>query len=158
MRIIVNIKSDCRSSSKLRIPQWLFAKGVSGKQRFQPGVGGGDAGGGDGLLLAQAVGDFAVEGEQLFEQVFFGAEAVGGEDGLVERGVGVAQRVLAGQVKGAVEGAQAAGQGGQGGVADTANGAAGGGDGIDLLFSGVLRPGEGVEDCARCVVKVTFQL
>jgi hypothetical protein len=100
-----------------------------------------DAGGGDGLVVAQAVGDFGVEGEQLFEQILFGAEAVGGEDGGVKGSVGVAQRVLAGQVERAVEGAQAAGQVGERRAADAADFAAGGGDGVDLFFAGGLRQG-----------------
>ncbi len=124
----------------------VYGQAIVGKQRFRPAVGGRDAGGGDGLVVAQALGDLGVEGEQLFEQGFFGAETVGGEDGFVERGVGVAQRVLAGQVEGTVEGAQAAIERGQCLVADAADFAAGGGDGVDLFFAGGLRPGEGVED------------
>ena len=49
----------------------LFAatQAIAGKQRFRSAVGGGDAGGGDGLVVAQALGDFAVEGEELGEQI-----------------------------------------------------------------------------------------
>ena len=132
------------------------AQAIPGKQCFRPAVAGGDAGGGDGLVVAQVVGDFAVEGEQLFEQIGFGAEAVGGEDGGVERGVGVAQRVPAGQVEAAVEGAQAAGEIGQRIAADVADFAAGGGDGVDLFFAGGLRPGEGVEDGFGGVAEIRF--
>ena len=42
------------------------AQAIVGKQRFRAAVAGRDAGGGDGLVVAQVVGDFAVEGEQLF--------------------------------------------------------------------------------------------
>ena len=49
-----------------------------------------------------------VEGEELGEQILFGTEAVGGEDGGVERGVGVLQRIRAGQFEGAIERAQSA--------------------------------------------------
>ena len=46
--------------------------------------------------------------EKLGQQVVFGREAVGGEGGGVQGGVGVFERVRAGQFKGAVEGAQTA--------------------------------------------------
>jgi hypothetical protein len=42
------------------------------------------------------------------EEVFLGGEAVGGEDGGVEFGVGVFERILAGQFERAINGPQAA--------------------------------------------------
>jgi len=52
-------------------------------------------------------GDVLVEGEELGEQIFLRVEPSGGEDGGVERGVGVLQRIRAGQFEGAIERAQA---------------------------------------------------
>ena len=94
---------DLLCAQMVGISTMIPAQTIIGKQNFRLAVAGGDAGGGDGVLPAQSFGDFAVEREQLFEQVFLGAETVGGEDGGVERGVGVAQRVPAGQVEAAVE-------------------------------------------------------
>lgn len=56
--------------------------------------------------------------------------------------MGAAQWVLAGQVEGTVEGAQAAIERGQCLVADTADFAAGGGDGVDLFFAGACGQGK----------------
>ena len=51
-----------------------------------------------GIILWHAGGgDCLVQREELGEQIAFGIESVGGEDGGVERGVGVAQRIRAGQ-------------------------------------------------------------
>ena len=86
-----------------------------------------NAGGGDGFAPFDAGGDFLVEGEELGEEVGFGGEAVGGEDGGIERGVGVFERVRAGEFEGAVEGAQAAAHVGQSRGADAAHFAPGGG-------------------------------
>jgi len=72
------------------------------------GVGGGDAGRGDGEVLGFAGGHGEVEFEELGEEVFLGVEAVGGEDGGVEGGVGVFEWGFAGEFEGAVEGAEAA--------------------------------------------------
>ena len=69
---------------------------------------GGDAGRGYGLGFFEALGDGQVQVEKLGQQVLLGGEAVGGEDGGVQGGVGVFERVRAGQFEGAVEGAQAA--------------------------------------------------
>ena len=57
----------------------------------------------DGFTLFNLGGDLLVQGEELGEQILLGAEAVGGEDGGVERGVGVLQRIRAGQFEGAIE-------------------------------------------------------
>ena len=54
-------------------------------------------------------GDFLIQGEELGEQVFLGGEAVGGEDGGVQGGVGVFERIGAGEFKGAIEGAETSG-------------------------------------------------
>ena len=69
---------------------------------------GGDAGRGYGLGVFEALGDGQIQFEKLGQQIFFGGETVGGEDGSVQGGVGVFQRVRAGQLESAVEGAQAA--------------------------------------------------
>ena len=47
--------------------------------------------------------DLLVEVEQLCQQVGFGFEAVGGEHGGIQRGVGVLERIGAGEFEGAIE-------------------------------------------------------
>jgi hypothetical protein len=69
---------------------------------------GGDAGRGDGFDLFEPLSDGQVQFEKLGQQVLFGGEAIGGEDGGIQGGVGVLERVCAGQFEGAVEEAQAA--------------------------------------------------
>lgn len=68
-----------------------------------------DAGGGDWLIAANAVGDGVVEVEELGQEVGLGGEAVGGEDRRVERGVGLLEGIRAGQLQRAIDRAQAAG-------------------------------------------------
>jgi hypothetical protein len=98
-----------------------------------------------------------VEGEKLGEEVGFGGEAVGVEDGGVEGGVGVLERVFAGEFEGTVERAEAALDLGQGFGADSADLASGGGDRLNLFRVRGLRPREGVEDGFRRVAEVGFQ-
>ena len=129
---------------------------VIGKQSFRFAVANGDAGCCDRLIIGKTLGDLGVQIKQLFKQVSLGVEAIGGEDGFIEGGMGIAQRVFAGQVERAVEGAQAASQVGEGFAADAANFTTGGGDGVDLLFAGGLWPGEGVEDGFGGVAEIGF--
>ncbi len=63
----------------------------------------GQAGGGDGFCGGEAGGDLLVEGEELGEEVGLGVEAVGGEHGGIQRGVGVLERIGAGEFEGAIE-------------------------------------------------------
>jgi hypothetical protein len=107
----------------------LRADAVVGDKRAGVAVGGGDAGGGDGFAAVEPARDVEVEVEELGEQVGAGVEAVGVECGGVERALGVLERILAGQLQRAVEGAEAAGDLGQRFRADAADFAAGGGDG-----------------------------
>lgn len=72
-----------------------------------------DAGGGDGFVLGDAVGDGVVKVEELGEEVGLGREAVGGEDRRVERGVGLLEGIRAGQLQRAIDRAQAAGDFGE---------------------------------------------
>jgi hypothetical protein len=88
----------------------VSAHAVTGKQSFRFAVANGDAGCCDRLIIGKTLGDLGVQIKQLFKQVSLGVEAIGGEDGFVEGGMGIAQRVFAGQVERAVEGAQAASQ------------------------------------------------
>jgi hypothetical protein len=73
------------------------------------GIGRGNARRGDGLILLFHRGHGQVQFEQLREQVFLGVEAVGGEDGGVEGGVGVFQRMRAGEFERSIDGAEPAG-------------------------------------------------
>lgn len=73
---------------------------VVGDQVRWIGVGERDAGGGDLVACVDSGRDFEVEGEELGEKVHLGAEAVGVEDGGIECGVGVFQRVFAGEFEG----------------------------------------------------------
>jgi hypothetical protein len=66
------------------------------------------AGSGDALTLLDGRGDLRVQREELGKQILLGAEAIGVEDSGVQRGVGVPQRIRAGQIEGAIEGTQAA--------------------------------------------------
>ena len=68
----------------------------------------GDAGGNYSFAFFNLGGDGEVQGKELGEQILFGAEAVGGEAGGVQRGVGVLERIRAGQFERAIEGANAA--------------------------------------------------
>ena len=112
-----------------------------------------DAGGGDGFAPFDAGGDFLVEGEELGEEVGLRREGEGGEDGGIEGGVGVFERVCAGEFEGAVDGAQTAFHFRQCLGADAAHFAAGGGDRFDLHGARRLRPGEGIEDGTRSIGK-----
>ena len=79
------------------------ADAVGGNRSLGVWKRGWDAGRGYGLGLFEALGDGQVQFENLGQQVFFGGETVGGEDGGVQGGVGVFQRVRAGQLEGAPE-------------------------------------------------------
>ena len=80
------------------------------------------------MALIDLPRDGEVEVEELLEEVFAGAEAVGVEDSGVEGGVGVLERVAAGEFERAVEGAKAALHLRQGLGADAADLTAGGGE------------------------------
>jgi hypothetical protein len=84
------------------------ADAVVGDERFGVGEIGWDAGGGDGVVAVDALRHFEVEVKELLEEVAFGGETVGGEDGGVEGGVGVFQRVVAGEFERAIDGAEVA--------------------------------------------------
>lgn len=60
--------------------------------------------GNDGLAGVDPAGDFEVQFEQLGEQVFLRAKTERGQHGGVELGVGVLQRIRAGQFQRAIEG------------------------------------------------------
>jgi len=85
---------------------WLDA--VGGDEGLGIWEVGRDAGGGDGFALFDAGGHGEVEFEELREEVLLGGEAVGGEDGGIECGVGVFERVVAGEFERAIHGPQAA--------------------------------------------------
>ena len=92
----------------------LRADAVCGDERFGVRIVWRDAGGGDGFVLGEAVGDGVVEVEELGEEVGLGGEAVGGEDRRVERCVGLLEGIRAGQLQRAIDRAQAAGDLGEG--------------------------------------------
>jgi len=68
---------------------------VVGDEVSRVAVGGGDAGGGDGLAAGDGGGDGEIEFEELGEAIFFGGDVVGVEHGGVEGGVGVFEGVPA---------------------------------------------------------------
>jgi hypothetical protein len=78
-------------------------------ERPRVAVGRRHTGGRHRLAAVDAGGDFQIQGQQLRQQVRAGVEAVGVEDSGVESGMGVLERVLAGQFQSAVEGAEPAG-------------------------------------------------
>ena len=66
------------------------------EEGFGFGETGRDAGRGDGFAFFDLGGDFQIQGEELSKQILLGAETAGGEDGGVQDGVGVFERVGAG--------------------------------------------------------------
>ena len=84
-------------------------------------------------------------------------ESVGIENGSVERGVGVLERVSAGQFQRSIDGAQAALDLCEGFGTDAADLSPGLGDTIDLLPRRPLRPGERVENGLGRVAKVGLE-
>jgi hypothetical protein len=82
---------------------------------------------------------------RLGEEVFFGGEAVGGEDGFVECGVSVFERILAGKLPRAIDGAEAAIDFFWRFVADATDFTTGFGDRGDIFGRRRLRPRECVE-------------
>ena len=70
---------------------------VGGEEGLGVGEVGRDAGGGDGFALVDAGSDGEVQVEELLEEVLLGGEAVGGQHGGVEFGVGVFERIVAGE-------------------------------------------------------------
>lgn len=105
-----------------------------------------------------AARDRKVQGKKLGEDVILGGEAVGVEGGGGEVGVGVLERVLAGEFQRSIESAEAALQLGQVLGADAADFAPGFCDLLDLLDGRRLGPGEGVEDGFGGVAEVGLQL
>ena len=73
------------------------ADAVFSEEGFRLRAVGGDAGGGDGFGAIELRGDLLVQGEELGEEVGLGGKAVGREDGGIEGGVGVLERVGAGE-------------------------------------------------------------
>ena len=90
------------------LSDWSWLDAICRHKFFGIGISGRDAGGGDGFAALNFCGHFLVQREKLGEQIAFGGEAVGGEDGGVQCGVGVFQRICAGQFEGAIKCAQAA--------------------------------------------------
>src|SRR6266567_5079756 len=101
-------------------------------------------GGGDGLAGGDSGGDVEVEFEELGEEVFFGGEAVGGQYGGVERGVGILERILAGEFERAIDGPEAARNRTQSGFPHTPYFTPRRSHSVDQLCPGRLRPRESV--------------
>jgi hypothetical protein len=112
------------------------ADAVVGDEGFGVRKVGRDAGSGDWFAAIDARGDFEVEVEELLQQVFLGGEAVGCEYGVVECGVRVLERILAGKFECAIHSAEAAFDFIERFVAHAADFAAGGGDSFYVLYRG----------------------
>ena len=97
-----------------------------------------------------------VECQELGEQILFRVEAVGGEDGGVKRGVGVFERICAGQFEGPIERAQAALHFRQCLSAQAAQFARRRSHGVNLFHRRCLRPGEGVKNRFGRVAEIGF--
>ena len=90
----------------LRLARGHRADAIVGDQSLGVWKRGGNAGRGYSFSIFEALGDGQVQFEKLGQQVLFGGEAVVREDGGIQGGVGVLERVRAGQFEGTVEGAQ----------------------------------------------------
>lgn len=116
------------------------------------------AGGGDGISGGEAGGDLLVEVEELGEEVRLGGEAVGGEHGGIQRGVGVLERIGAGEFEGAIERAQPALEFRQVCGTDAADLQPGCSDCGDGFLAWILRPWKGVENRGGGVIEALGEL
>ena len=88
----------------------------------------------------EAGGDLLVKVEELGEEIGLGGEAVGGEYGGIQRGVGVLERIGAGEFEGAIERAQPALELRKVCSTDAADFPPGRGDCGDGFLAWILRP------------------